>query len=423
MNYKKIEAKVRRGTFEAAGKTALLGSLLALALALPAAAADPQGFIYGEVKMRDGKVYEGQLRWEDEEASWGDFFNGNKEERPYIDEVPRRDRRRSKPITIFGIPIGLSWHEDWDDDRSLKVRFGDLKRIEVRGGDRAILAMKNGSEIEIDGGSNDVEGEVWVWDQELGKLELDWRRIERVTFLPTPASLKVDAERIYGRVKTRDGDFKGFIQWDQDESLSTDKLDGSSDDGKVSIEFGQIKSIERSSRNASRVSLKSGRELLMDDSNDVDNDNRGIFVEDVRFGRVLVSWDAFDRLDLEPPPGSGPKYGDFAPTKKLEGRVVTRDGQTHAGRIVVDIDEEDGWETLDGDWREISYSIPFAMVGVIEPLDGRSSRVTLHNGEKLELEDTADVDDNSSGVLVLPAEGRFTYVPWDDVKRIELNRP
>jgi hypothetical protein len=63
------------------------------------------------------------------------------------------------------------------------------------------------------------------------------------------------------------------------------------------------------------------------------------------------------------------------------------------------------------------------MVGAIEPLDGNSSRVTLHNGEKLELEDTADVDDSSSGVLILPAEGRFTYVPWDEVKRIELSRP
>ena len=42
--------------------------------------------------------------------------------------------------------------------------------------------------------------------------------------------------------------------------------------------------------------LKDGRRLLLDGSNDVNSSNRGIYVEDERFGRVRVKWDAFDSV-------------------------------------------------------------------------------------------------------------------------------
>jgi hypothetical protein len=64
---------------------ALLG---ASALPLPAAAGD-EGFLYGRLTTRDGTTYEGRLRWDDEEAFWGDFFNSSKEDNPWVDEAPR----------------------------------------------------------------------------------------------------------------------------------------------------------------------------------------------------------------------------------------------------------------------------------------------------------------------------------------------
>ena len=44
--------------------------------------------------------------------------------------------------------------------------------------------------------------------------------------------------------------------------------------------------------------LDDGRKLRLRGSNDVDDDNRGILVEDPRYGRVEISWDDFERLEF-----------------------------------------------------------------------------------------------------------------------------
>src|SRR5690606_41893723 len=63
------------------------------------------------------------------------------------------------------------------------------------------------------------------------------------------------------------------------------------------IRFGDIASIEQRG-NASLVTLRSGRELLLSGTNDVNNSNRGIVVTEPTFGQARISWRNFDRLDL-----------------------------------------------------------------------------------------------------------------------------
>ncbi len=394
-------------------------AILAGGTAVCAETGDTQGFIYGKVTTESGSIYEGRLRWGKEEAFWGDHFDTVKEERPYLDQAP--ERRGRDPIKIFGITIDLSW-ADVSDSRSMVARFGDVRKIEILGGDEAVLHMKNGSKVEIDGGSNDLGGKIHVWDREIGEIDVRWNRIEEIEFLPTPADLEVAEQRLYGTVETRAGDFTGFIQWDKDECLSTDKLDGESEDGEMSIEMGKIRSIERHTRNSSKVVLASGRELILDDTNDVDSGNRGIFVEDPRFGRVLVDWDAFERIELQQPDSSGPRYADFAPAKPLSGKVTGEDGEVHSGRIVYDLDEAETWEILGGDRRDVSYFIPFQLVAAVIPESHDSSRIVLKNGEELELEDSADVGDDHDGVLVLGGEEvEPVYLAWDEVRRIDFD--
>ncbi len=282
--------------------------------------------------------------------------------------------------------------------------------------------MKNGSEVEIDGGSNDLGGKVHIWDREIGQIEVRWNRIQEIEFLPTPADLEVAEHRLYGTVESRAGEFTGFIQWDKDECMSMDKLDGESEDGELSIEMGKIRTIERHTRNSSRVVLASGRELILDDTNDVDSGNRGIFVDDPRYGRVLVDWDVFERLELKPPDSSGPRYADFAPAKSLSGKVTGEDGKEYRGLIVYDLDEAETWEILGGDRRDVRYYIPFGLVAAVIPESPDSSRVVLKSGEELELEDTADVGDDHDGVLVLGGdEVDPVYLAWDDVRRIDFD--
>ena len=170
------------------------------------------------------------------------------------------------------------------------------------------------------------------------------------------------------------------------------------------------------------MTLRDGRELVLDGTNDVNDDNRGIYVEDARFGRVLVSWDAFERVDFAADlADSGPAYGDFAPGEPLRGKVTREDGVTLSGRIVFDLDEEETTELLNGSWDDVEYHIPFALIAGIVPQDSDSSRIQLRGAGELRLEDQVDVGEGNAGLLVFTSgAGRPTYVEWEDVKRIDF---
>jgi hypothetical protein len=161
--------------------------------------------------------------------------------------------------------------------------------------------------------------------------------------------------------------------------------------------------------------------MALTGTNDVDDDNRGVYVDDARYGRVLVPWNAFRRLDFAAPGGRGPAFGAFAPGRPLNGRVLAADGRTYAGRIVFDADESETWELLNGTSKGVEYSIPFALVAAIAPAGRDASRVRLKSGEELLLEDSTDVDHTNAGMLIYEGTGKAPrYVPWEDVKRIEL---
>ena len=396
-------------------------SALLLAASTPLLASGDQGFLYGRVTTASGTSYEGRLRWGGEESFWGDFFNGTKRDRTYPDEMPEGVRSRKEPVKIFGITV--RWGSNGSEvSRVYKARFGDIAEIRVRGGDSATVVMKSGNEYRIDGGSNDLGGEIQIWDDSIGEVSLDWKRIESIEFLAAPKRLDVGASRLYGTVQTTSGEFRGFVQWDQDECLSTDKLDGdSADDADLSIAMGRIRTIERRSSRSSLVVLKDGREFVLDGSNDVDSSNNGIFVDDPRFGRVLIDWEAFERIDFEEPADSGPAYEEFKSAAMLRATVTDRRGGSFRGRIVYDLDESEGWEFLDGSARNIDYIIPMDMIASIEPQGRDSSLVRLRNGEELELADAADVDEGNDGVLILSAGDSQTYVPWDEIRRIQFD--
>ena len=404
------------------GRWSLAAALVPVALlpaSPPAEAGDTRGFIYGTVTTESGSTYEGRIRWGKEEAFWGDIFNSSKEELPYMDRVSRSERGKREPIRIFGIRVGMRW-SDSDESRVFKTRFGDIAEIRPEWGDEATVVMKNGSEYRLDGGSNDLGGTIHVWDEGVGEIQLQWKKIESIRFGPTPTNLPVDEHRLHGTVVTDDGEFRGFIQWDQDECMSQDKLDGHSEDGKLALPMGNIRAIERRSSNSARVTLKDGREFVLDGTNDVDDGNRGIFVEDPRFGRVLVSWDAFERVDFSDAGKSGPAYKEFKPGKQLQASVLDVEGGTHRGRIAFDLDETETWEFLDGNRRDVAYAIPMGRIAAIVPGDGGSSRVILRNGEELELEGESDVGRGNAGVMVLDGDQEKVYLPWGKVKRIDF---
>lgn len=85
----------------------------------------------------------------------------------------------------------------------------------------------------------------------------------------------------------------------------------------------------------------------------------------------------------------GPGYEDFPAQGALKGTVTKQDGSTLKGKLFYDVDEAEGWETLDGENDGLSYSIPFAMVSSISPAGSSRSKVTLKgSSEELRLEES-----------------------------------
>lgn len=394
-----------------------------------------QGFLYGRITTVDGATYEGRLRWgsggqEGQEAFWDDYFNGPKRENPWLAHVPpERLPKERRPIEIFGIEIA---HKESPIEvrRDLMVPFGEVARIEARGRDVRVT-LKGGAVFDLDRfGASDFDDGVRVWDGRRGVVDLDSLRIRAIELLPT-ARLGAAPYRLHGTVRTRRGDFTGFIEWDRDESVGSDELDGHTADGELSLRFDTLRSIARRSRDSSLVTLLDGREIVLSGAPEVGHDNRGIYVDDRRYGRVRISWDAFERVDFSPgaPGDSGPAYGDFPPGRPLTGSVTTRAGRRLAGRLVYDLDESETIDTLDASAQGVDYTIPFGLIASIAP-PGREergaqrARVTLQNGEELQLERTGDFGEGNAGLLIF-VDGRQSpeYVPWTDVEQVDFDRP
>ena len=89
----------------AATSPAITPSTMPAAAETHPAAEIHQGFLYGRITTADGATYEGRLRWGgDQEAFWGDYFNGFKHENPWAGQVPpERLPKERRPIEIFGI--------------------------------------------------------------------------------------------------------------------------------------------------------------------------------------------------------------------------------------------------------------------------------------------------------------------------------
>ena len=393
----------------------------------PATSAEAhKGFLYGRVTTRSGAEYEGRLRFGgDEEAFWGDYFNGFKAENPWAAHVPPDRLTESRPVTVLGVEIARR-ERRLDLGQPFMARFGDIRRVAPSGRD-LLVTLKSGTELVLDRfDADDFADGVRVWDDRHGVVDLGERRIRAIDLLPT-ADLAEAPGRLHGTVRTANGSFTGFVQWDRQSGIGSDELQGRTADGELSLRFDAIRTIARDSADSARVTLHDGGEVRLFGSRAVGRGNRGVYVDDRRYGRVLVSWEAVERLDLSDADGSGPAYDDFPPGRPLSGSVTTRTGSRLAGQLVFDLDESETTETLDAPAGGVDYTIPFGLVASISlPAqegcgDGRHARVALQGGEALELECTGDLGVGNAGVLIFEGGSESAgYVPWVDVERIDL---
>ena len=398
----------------------LLGQLVAFLVLLSSSyAQNADGYIYGRVYTYN-QVYQGQLRWGKEESFWNDFFNAAKYANGSYETI-----RQTKGEDDFWNNIDWSISSIWDNQRhqthEFSTQFGNIAAIIIGTRSQVDLQLKNGTQIKLSGrGYNDIGTRVTIFDDELGQVKIEWNRIEKIEFLPTPKNFEPEGGRpIYGTVETfRRGTYTGYIQWDHDERLGRDVLDGDSRDGDMSIPFSKIKSIEKDG-NGSYVTMKSGRSMFLRGSNDVNSDNDGIIVTVPGIGKIDIPWRVFEKITFEEVNGSGPGYDDFKAPKGLIGSVYTYNKDEFKGRIIYDLDEASEVETLEAKDDEIEYIIPFGNIKQITPKNSDYCDIKLKNGDRLLLGDRRDVSSRNDGVLVFEKNKKDPiYIKWRDIVEI-----
>jgi hypothetical protein len=102
------------------------------------------------------------------------------------------------------------------------------------------VILKSGIVFHINwNAANDFADGVRVWDDTRGILDLDEGRIRSIELLPSD-SLGTAPGRLHGTVRTRHGEFTGFILWRRKDWFGTDSFDGRTAAGALSLRFDTI---------------------------------------------------------------------------------------------------------------------------------------------------------------------------------------
>lgn len=371
---------------------------------------DPSGFIYAEVTVISGGSYRGLMRWGREEAFWGDHFNSKKLQLPFLKHLPQ----------LAGEVKNGKGKRRASLKRGFACRFGDIEQIIVNGNEDAIVHMKSGSMFQVSGYANDVGKKLLIWDEDRGETELKWTDIAKIEFIPSEAGQQSPIKRLYGVVSTDQGDLEGYIQWDLEECLHSDELNGKVGENDLDLKMGLVQSIERKDPGVVIIQ-KDGKTYEMYGTNDVNHENRGIMVENPAFGRVKIGWSRFRKVTFQDVSHTGPSFDAFDHQAKLQGTVTLANGDIHQGDIVFNMDQNEQWAFLNAGMPDMDYTIPLGLVVSLEPQSGAGCLVVLRDGTRLNFTRGSDIDDRNLGILVFAAgKDQPDYLAWHDVRRLEF---
>lgn len=399
--------------------------LIIILLSLPEflVAQDSEAFIYGEVTLKNGQNYTGQIRWEGHQSLWGDIFRADKNERPALNLLSEKELGQ---INDRSDNFQFGFMELWEDKRPettflFQCSFGDIESLEVMGKNKVSLKLRNGKDIILKKGKGgDLDKGLFIYDNASGRLTLDFEAIKSIHFKPAPKNLKSPIGKpMYGKVLTSSGVYEGYITWDMEERLGKDLISGRQKGTKIDIEFADISEI-RAQGTGSLVSLTSGKALFLNEHDDVDKGNHGIVISNAHGYKVKVNWQNFIALNLSKPYFKASSYKDFRSPELLRGSIETKDGKLFKGQIIFDLDEIYNVEFLNGGNNGLEYTIPFWNVKKIEPQNDKFSMVYLRDGKQLLLGDHSDVTGNNHGLIVRVKDGKDLYIDWRRIKNVDF---
>jgi hypothetical protein len=230
---------------------------------------EPETRLYGEVETRRGDTFKGFICWDMDELFYSDILDGE-------------ERHRNR-----------------------KIPFGKIKAIERRSSSSSWVELRDGEKIRLSG-TNDVDSGnrgIVILDPQFGRVTVGWDDFDRLEFLDDGDKHLVsydqfdDPKPLYGVVYDEDGDsYQGHIRWDDDETESWERLDGEYKDVDLDVEFSQIAQIEKRSSNSVLVTLKNGNSFKLSGSNDVNEENKGIYITTDKGDEIELDWWDFDKV-------------------------------------------------------------------------------------------------------------------------------
>lgn len=223
--------------------------------------------LYGTLTTRRGQEFTGFVTWDIDEVFTGDILDGD------------------------------------ENHRSRKIKFGQIAAISRYSSSGAEVKLKDGNEILLRN-SNDIDSGnrgILISDMSFGQVNVPWDEFETIVFeqapKPVPYRQFDGGYPLEGTVYTENGEqFTGHIIWDDDEEYSWEILDGAYRETQFDIELGLVKEIEKVSRRGCDVTVSDGRRFSLTDSNDVDDDNKGIIVKADNGDEEYVDWEDFERV-------------------------------------------------------------------------------------------------------------------------------
>ncbi len=266
--------------------------------------------IHATVTWENGESRTGYLRWENEEATWDDLFHCGYRKSPWADFIDHKALKKEKRTRYFethGLFDRLKYALNEEDKpgpgwRMFLIRFGDIQEFEIHSGEDDFIITADGSRHRIGGYANDDGSDLWLYVKGQQPLEISWNDLTSIKFSAAPDDFPPFADRLHGTVQTTHGSFTGPIMWDKSECLSIDILNGKNDQGDQSVAMGKIRSIEKKNSQSVHIVEKDGRTYDMQGSNDVNRNNRGIWILSNDQGWINVPWKRFRKVTFKDGP-------------------------------------------------------------------------------------------------------------------------
>ncbi len=395
-------------------------------------------YIHGTVNLKSGESHTGILRWDDdEETFWSDHFNGEKNAIPQFSSLSSglksqiEDAQMGPKLNLLSFKITLSSiFADDIEKPDFVVPFGALAKLTASSNDEGSAGLHvellNGDVFESYEGSNDLDAEVFVKNISGETNQFKMRQIESIEFSRSFDEFAGFNKGIYAVIDSDMGTYKGRVFWDRDERFLNETIEGTEasklDSEELSIPLSDIKSIEKK-QNSALITKHDGTQLTLVGTNDVNDENRGLYIDTPDKGRMVLPWQHFNKMTIQDEAQHDWQAYHQALLKKgkLSAQVTQKDkSQITATNLVFNMAQTSSSEMVRCTVKGMDFYMPLFLIKSIEPKSAQHALVTLINGEQLNMSDTASFTEENLGLLYSD-NGQSRYISWVDVEKIEFN--